>query len=49
MSDNPNIQEKPTQPPKPESRPNEHGAISVEGFIKIWDPQTKKVLVEKRA
>ena len=30
-------------------RPNETGAISVEGFIKIFDPATKKVFVEKRA
>jgi len=30
-------------------RPNETGAISVEGFVKIFDPATKKVFVEKRA
>jgi hypothetical protein len=30
-------------------RPNETGAVSVEGFIKIFDPTTKKVFVEKRA
>ena len=30
-------------------RPNETGAMSVEGFIKIFDPTTKKVFVEKRA
>lgn len=30
-------------------RPNETGAMSVEGFIKIFDPSTKKVFVEKRA
>ena len=30
-------------------RPNETGAISVEGFVKIFDPATKRVFVEKRA
>ena len=40
--------------PKPEpntsaKRPNETGTISVEGFIKIHDPKSKEVFVEKRA
>ena len=30
-------------------RPNETGSMSVEGFIKIFDPATKQVFVEKRA
>lgn len=30
-------------------RPNETGSISVEGFVKIFDPETKQVFVEKRA
>jgi hypothetical protein len=30
-------------------RPNETGSISVEGFIKIFDPSSKQVFVEKRA
>ena len=30
-------------------RPNETSAISVEGFIKIFDPKTKETFVEKRA
>jgi hypothetical protein len=30
-------------------RPNETGAISVEGFVKIFDPKTKETFVEKRA
>ena len=30
-------------------RPNETGTISVQGHIRISDPQTKKVFVEKRA
>jgi len=30
-------------------RPNETGSIRVEGFVKIHDPKTKEVFVEKRA
>ena len=30
-------------------RPNETSAISVEGFVKIFDPNTKETFVEKRA
>jgi hypothetical protein len=30
-------------------RPNEMGSISVEGFVKISDPVTKRIFVEKRA
>ena len=40
-------QNKPAAPnPK---RPNETSAISVEGFVKIFDPKTKETFVEKRA
>jgi hypothetical protein len=44
-------QQKPTQPPRPMpvSRPNERGTIAVSGFLKISDPNTKQVFVEKRA
>ena len=35
----------PTQP----KRPNETGSISVEGFVRIFDPNTKEKFVEKRA
>lgn len=42
-------QQKPTQPPRPVARPDERGAIAVTGFLKISDPQTKQVFVEKRA
>ena len=46
-------QNKQTQPqppkPKPAARPDERGAIAVSGFLKISDPQTKQVFVEKRA
>jgi hypothetical protein len=39
------------QPPKPQpaARPNERGAIAVSGFLKISDPETKQVFVEKSA
>jgi hypothetical protein len=43
----------PNQPnaaPKPAAKkPNETGSISVQGFVKIFDPKTKQVFVEKRA
>jgi hypothetical protein len=41
-----NNTKQPTPAPK---KPNETGSISVQGFIKIFDPATKKVYVEKRA
>lgn len=31
------------------NKPNETGSISVEGFVKIFDPKTKETFVEKRA
>jgi hypothetical protein len=30
-------------------KPNETGSISVQGFVKIFDPVSKQVFVEKRA
>ena len=30
-------------------RPNETGIISVEGFVRIYDPKSQEVFVEKRA
>ena len=35
--------------PERAKRPNEHGSISVAGFVKIFDPKTKETFVEKRA
>jgi hypothetical protein len=32
-----------------QKRPNETGSISVEGFVRIFDPNTKEKFVEKRA
>jgi hypothetical protein len=40
---------KPQQTAQPAKKPNETGSISVEGHIRIFDPKTKEVLVEKRA
>jgi hypothetical protein len=34
-----------TQP----KRPNETGSVSVEGFVKIFDPETQETFVESRA
>jgi hypothetical protein len=41
-----NTTKQPTPAPK---KPNETGSISVEGFVKIYDPKTKETFVEKRA
>jgi hypothetical protein len=30
-------------------KPNETGTVSVEGFVKIFDPKNQEVFVEKRA
>jgi hypothetical protein len=30
-------------------KPNDTGSIRVEGFVKIYDPNTKEIFVEKRA
>ena len=32
----------------PESKPNEHGNVRVQGHIKIFDPETKEVFIDKR-
>jgi len=32
----------------PESRPNETGGFHFEGHIKIWDPESKEVFIDKR-
>lgn len=37
-----------TSNPAPK-KPNDTGSISVEGFVKIFDPTTRQVFVEKRA
>ncbi len=37
------------QQQSPKKRPNETGSISVEGFVRIFDPNSKEKFVEKRA
>ena len=34
---------------KPEKRPNDTGSVNVDGFVKIFDPKTRKVFVEQNA
>jgi hypothetical protein len=48
MQQNKQIQSQPPSP-QPVSRPDERGAIAVSGFLKISDPETKEVFVEKQA
>jgi hypothetical protein len=42
-------QTQPAQPQPASKKPNDIGSISVEGFVRIFDPETKEVFVEKRA
>lgn len=35
-------------PPPPPRRPNDVGAISVTGAVRIFDPQSQKTFVEKQ-
>jgi len=34
---------------KPEKRPDDTGSVALEGFVKIFDPTTRKVFVEQKA
>ena len=38
-----------TPPEQQPKRPNETGTLQVDGFVKIFDPNSKEVFVEKRA
>jgi hypothetical protein len=42
-------QTQPVQQQPAPKKPNDTGSISVEGFVRIFDPETKEVFVEKRA
>jgi hypothetical protein len=45
-----NVTKTPSVPVKTvPKRPNETGSISVQGFVKIFDPENQKVFVEKPA
>lgn len=37
------------KPVAKDKRPNETGSVSVQGFVRIFDPKTKETFVEKRA
>jgi len=47
MSENSSKSQETTQE-KPEPVPNEHGGFYFSSFVKIFDPNTKQVLVQKR-
>ena len=49
MNQNKEINQSAQQPKPAQKRPNETGSISVEGHVRIFDPMTKQVFVEKRA
>ena len=38
----------PTQP-APQKPPNDTGSVAFDGFVKIFDPKTRKVFVEQKA
>ncbi|CAB4138031.1 hypothetical protein UFOVP328_224 [uncultured Caudovirales phage] len=42
-------QKQPAQQQPAPKKPNETGSVSVEGFVRIFDPVNKEVFVEKRA
>ena len=49
MTEN-NLPKQPNPAVKPQPRrPNETGSISVQGFVRIFDPVSRQVYVEKRA
>jgi len=49
MNENKATEQINTNPVPAPKRPNETGSISVQGFVKIFDPATQQVFVEKRA
>lgn len=42
------LDEKSTPSVKPKDKPNENAGISVQGYLKIYDPESKEVYVDKR-
>jgi len=48
MTDAPNTTPS-NQPQQPEARPNENTGLNIDEHVKIWDPNTKAVILEKRA
>ena len=50
MTDNKQTtQQPPSNIKPPQRRPNDIGSVSVQGHIRIFDPRTKQVFVEKTA
>lgn len=39
---------KESEPKKQEKKPNENGGFYFSSFLKIYDPKTKEILVQKR-
>jgi hypothetical protein len=47
---NNNLDQEQKNPQEPlAAKPNESGGVSVTGFVKIFDPNTKEIIVESRA
>lgn len=43
-------QQQPQQPAdQPQKRPTDQGSVAVEGFVRIYDPNTQRVYLEARA
>ena len=49
MNENTTVQKSEKSNNTPAKKPNETGSISVEGFVRIFDPNTKEKFVEQRA
>jgi hypothetical protein len=49
MSNTQSKQQEQQTPQQGTRRPNEKGTISVQGFMRIYDPKTQKTYVEGRA
>ena len=49
MTQNTTIKQPVTPAPRPQKRPNETGSITVQGHLRIFDPQSQKTFVEKQA
>ena len=45
---NKSSENKENQPKSTEKKPNEHGGFYFSSHLKIYDPKTKEVLVQKR-
>jgi hypothetical protein len=39
----------PSNPTPAPAKPNEQGSVSVQAFVRIFDPQTQKTILEGRA